>query len=630
MVWVSAETSPPEARRGRGARLRGSSSSSKKDTSGRKYDRRLGGTKSQRARGPRAGAPGAPPNPPPMEATEELPTAGGSPPTGGPPPVLGRYRLGARLGSGGFGTVYAAHDERLDRDVAVKVIPTGVGGNSSSGRAGREALAAARLDHPGIVAVFDAGEDGEARYLVSELVRGRTLDTLAAAGELSDRDVLRVGLALADALAHAHGRGVIHRDVKPQNVIVPDRPRSARSAAKLTDFGVAHLAGDVPLTRTGDVVGTLAYMAPEQGDGQRVDERADLYSLALVLYEGLAGVNPVRAGSPAATARRLGTVLPPLGGKRKDLPPVLCEALDRALSPRAEDRGTLEELADELADGLTDVSDEGGTILAHPLERPRTAALPPLAGRVAAAAAAAGLAAAAVTLVPDPPVAPLAAAGAAAAAVAALPRAGWLAVIAALALVLAPDRPGAALLVVAATVTAPLVRGSGHAWSLPAAAPLLGLVALAGAYPAVAGRAGRWWQRAGLGAAGLWCVLLAEPLLGRTLLSGAEPPRGWSSDAGRALDGVLWPPLASGLAAVAVLWAVAALVLPWIVRGRYAGMDLVAASAWAAGLGSGTAALAEWAGAGPPRGLVAGAIAAGVLAWLLPRTLPRDIVSEPR
>src|SRR5829696_8289741 len=215
---------------------------------------------------PVAGVARAPPNPASMEATEELPLGPGrgSPPA--PPPVLGRYRLGARLGSGGFGTVYAAVDERLDRDVAVKAIPGGAGGDPNDERASREALAAARLDHPGIVAVFDAGEDGEARYLISELVRGRTLDTLAAAGELSDRDVLRVGLALADALAHAHARGVIHRDVKPQNVIVPDRPRSARSAAKLTDFGVAHLAGDAPLTRTGDIVGTLAYMAPEQAD----------------------------------------------------------------------------------------------------------------------------------------------------------------------------------------------------------------------------------------------------------------------------------------------------------------------------------------------------------------------------
>ena len=292
--------------------------------------------------------------------------------------------------------------------------------------------------------VFDAGEDGEARYLVSELVRGRTLDRLAADGELSDRDVLRVGLALADALEHAHERGVIHRDVKPQNVIVPDRPRSARSAAKLTDFGVAHLAGDPSITRTGDVVGTLAYMAPEQADGKAIDEQADLYSLALVLYEGLAGVNPVRAGSPAATARRLGTVLPPLQKKRKDLPPELCAALDRALLPRPEDRGTLAELADELAETLTEVSDDGGTVLAHPLERSATAQLPPLAGRIAAALAAGGLAAGAVTLIPGAPVPPLAAAAAVAVAVAVLPRVGFALAALAAAALLAPDRPGVA------------------------------------------------------------------------------------------------------------------------------------------------------------------------------------------
>jgi eukaryotic-like serine/threonine-protein kinase len=562
-----------------------------------------------------------------MEATEELPVV---PPTHGPPPVLGRYRLGARLGSGGFGTVYAAVDAKLDRDVAVKVIPAGA---PAPERASREALAAARLDHPGIVAVFDAGEDEEARYLISELVRGRTLDRLAQAGELSDRDVLRVGLALAGALEHAHARGVIHRDVKPQNVIVPDRPRSARSAAKLTDFGVAHLAGDAPLTRTGDVVGTLAYMAPEQADGQRVDERADLYSLALVLYEGLSGVNPVRGGSPAATARKLGTVLPPLARKRKDLPPELCEALDRALAPRPEDRGTLDELADELAAALTDVSDEGGTLLAHPLERPRTAQLPPIAGRIAGALAAAGLAAAAATLVPEPAVTPAAAAGVAAFVVGALPRIGWIACVTALAVLLATDLPGAAVLILCGAPVVALIRGSGHAWSLPAAAPLLGLAGLAGAYPALAGRAARWWQRAALGAAGLWWVLLAEPLLGERLyLSPPTPgaPRGWEDEAGRALDGVLGPPVTSGLILLAALWALAAVLLPWLVRGRYAGADLVAASAWAAGLGAGTAALAEWAGAAAPRGLVAGAIAAGTLAWLLPRLLPRDIVSGPR
>ena len=202
--------------------------------------------------------------------------------------------------------------------MALKLIPAH---GPAPERAQREALAAARLHHPGIVAVYDAGDDGDGRYLVSELVRGRTLDVLERDGALSDRDVLRVGLGLAEALGHAHERGVIHRDVKPQNVIVPDE---SHVAAKLTDFGVAHLAGDEPLTRTGDVVGTLAYMAPEQAAGERVDERADLYALALVLYEALAGANPVRGPTPAATARLVGTVLPALRSRRRDLPPELC------------------------------------------------------------------------------------------------------------------------------------------------------------------------------------------------------------------------------------------------------------------------------------------------------------------
>src|SRR4051794_31143179 len=329
-----------------------------------------------------------------METTDELPAEVGA------ELVLGRYRLGSRLGAGGFGTVYAATDERLQRPVAVKVIPSAPSGDPERGR--REALAAGRLDHPAVVAVYDAGEDSRARYLVSELVYGRTVDELSAEGALSDRDVLRIGLALCSALEHAHGRGVVHRDVKPQNVMVPDAPRSNAGVAKLTDFGVAHLAGDDALTRTGDVVGTLAYMAPEQAAGRKVDERADLYSLALVLYEALAGMNPVRAGSPAATARKVGTVLPPLAGKRRQLPETLTSAIDRAARPRPEERGTLAELADALADALPEVSDAGGTIVAHPLERAATARVPPHAAR-AAAALAAGAPGAAGAAPPPPP-----------------------------------------------------------------------------------------------------------------------------------------------------------------------------------------------------------------------------------
>src|SRR4051794_6531873 len=226
--------------------------------------------------------------------------------------VLERYRLERRLGAGGFGVVWLAVDEKLEREVAVKVIAR-EDDDPIPQRAAREARVAARLNHPGIVALYELGADDDAVYLVSELVPGRTLAELMRAGAVSDRDVARIGVALCDALAHAHARKVIHRDVKPQNVLVVDEPAAGAGFAKLGDFGVAHLAVGDPLTRTGDVVGTLAYMAPEQAEGERVTFAADVYSLALTLYEGFTGTNPVRGGGPVATARRLGTPIPSLG-----------------------------------------------------------------------------------------------------------------------------------------------------------------------------------------------------------------------------------------------------------------------------------------------------------------------------
>ena len=563
-----------------------------------------------------------------MDATDELPAAPGA------ELVLGRYRLGERLGAGGFGTVFAATDERLQRPVAVKVIPSaGPGFDRERGR--REALAAGRLDHPAVVAVFDAGEDGRARYLISELVHGRTVDALSTEGVLSDRDVLRIGLALCGALEHAHSRGVVHRDVKPQNVIVPDAPRSGAGVAKLADFGIAHLAGDEPLTRTGDVVGTLAYMAPEQAAGRRVDERADLYSLALVLYEALAGVNPVRAGSPAATARRVGTVLPALRRARKDLPQDLCDALDWALRPKPDERGTLDDLAAALAAALPEVSDDGGTVAPHPLEHTEPLPLPRWLARAGAGALAGALAAAGVDAAGAGPPAgglagallalgPLSCALVVAAGVALLPRLAWLAAAAAMIALLAVERPVAAALVAAAAAPVPLLlRRRGTAWSVPALAPALGLAALAGAFPALAGRARAPLARAALGALGAWCALLAEPLLRRPLITGAAPP-----DARNAVDDVLAPLLSSGALLYAAVWALAALVLPWLVRGRWLAADLVGACAWAAATAAATAAVARLDGAPEPRGLVAGAVVAGALAVAIP-LLRRAPVVEP-
>jgi eukaryotic-like serine/threonine-protein kinase len=558
--------------------------------------------------------------------------------------VLGRYRLARRIGSGGFGVVWLAEDEHLQRAVAVKRIV--MHDAAVAARAEREARAAARLSHPGIVALYESGRDDEAVYLVSELVRGRTLAELMEEGELSDRDVLRVGVALCDALAHAHGRGVIHRDVKPGNVMVPDAPHEGAGIAKLTDFGVARMIGDDALTITGDVVGTLAYMAPEQADGRSAGEEADLYALALVLYEALSGVNPVRGRGAASTARRLGARLPALGRLRRDLPLELCRALDQAVLPRPEMRGTIGELRSVLAEALPEADDERGTIVGSPLEgltraaerfatgvrpgagrawtgrgagrlgeegspddaRPRV----PPRSRAVAALGAAGLAAAALAwLAPrnGVEVSPAAGAAGAALAVLLLPRVGWIAMV----IALAAWSGGATALVLgaAALPTVILLRRSGALWSLPAGASLLGVAGLAGAWPALAAQAARPWHRAALGALGCWWLALAELVSGDRLALGTPPDA--TFDPGGAAH--LWPLVTSGVLGLAALWAAGAVLLPVLVRGRALAADVVGATAWAAGLGSATQAIAGALAWQPAmRGLVAGAVVAGGLA----------------
>ena len=280
--------------------------------------------------------------------------------------ILGRYRLERRLGAGGFGVVWLAWDEKLEREVAVKAIPRDGGAGE---RVEREARAAARLNHPGIVAIYELASDEHDVYLVSELVRGRTLAELVQARAIADRDVARIGIALCEALEHAHARGVIHRDVKPQNVMVLAEPAAGAGFAKLADFGVAHVTSGDPLTRTGDVVGTLAYMAPEQAEGARVTPACDVYSLALTLYEAWTGTNPVRAGGPAATARRLGRPLPSLAALRRDLPLELCDAVDEALEIDPALRPAPSRLRAELRAAESELTDEGGLVEPATLRR---------------------------------------------------------------------------------------------------------------------------------------------------------------------------------------------------------------------------------------------------------------------
>jgi eukaryotic-like serine/threonine-protein kinase len=543
--------------------------------------------------------------------------------------VLGRYRMLERLGSGGFGVVWRARDELLGREVAVKRIALERGADGA--RAAREAQAGARLAHPSVVALYEACAEDDAFYLISELVRGETLARLIATRALRDREILEIGLALSDALSHAHARGVIHRDVKPQNVLVPDRPvdggpscTATSGVAKLTDFGGARLAGEDVLTRTGDVLGTLAYMAPEQSDGREAAEAADLYSLALVLYEALSGSNPVRGATPAETARRIGSPLPPLGRARRDLDRELVRSLDRALSPSPSDRGTLEQLRDALQvaleHGRLDTRRRRrlpATVLARqPLRDDVVQSAPSAPPARRQAPASVGERA----LSPEP-AEPQRREAVPAVRAPRLPRALWLGCAAALAAwQMAAGRPGVGLLVLAAAAPlAALPRRAGAGWLSCALAPALGAVGLAGAYPAIAGQASRWTARAGLAALGYWWLALAQPLLAQRLWlgePGGVPARAaWEGSLAGAGAHAIGPLLSLAVVLGAALWAAGAAVLPWIVRGRRAALDIVAATIWSALL----AGLAPALDGGPgvhadPRGLAGGAVLGAMLA----------------
>jgi eukaryotic-like serine/threonine-protein kinase len=589
--------------------------------------------------------------------------AGASASAGEPSLVLERYRLHRRLGSGAFGTVWMARDERLDREVALKIVPRE---RVVGGRFEREARAAARLSHPGIVTLYEAALDDHGAYLVSELVRGSTLGQLLEAGRLSDQDILAISLALCEALSHAHAQGIVHRDVKPSNVLIPKRPSSRAHPAKVTDFGVARVIGGDSLTGTGDVVGTAAYMAPEQAEGLEVGACADLYSLALVTYEALTGVNPVRIATAAPAARRLGAHLPPLRRQRRDLPRELGRGIDLALRPRPRERGTLDELHESLAVALEHVGDTPGIVAqpwkpsirsrgverdealaastgadalppapnpfappADPLEHPGTQALAPgprwPARAVAATAAAATTGWLAAHLLAHGTIAPAVAAMVAWLLALVLPRIGWFALSTGLVCTaIVQQRPGGALvLLIAALAPVLLLPRRGAMWPLCAAAPALGALGLAGAWPAIVPRlSASAWRRAALASIGWLWLVLAAPLAGVDLYTRrppvSPPPEVWIASLSVTVHHVLGPILSSGVLAGAAVWALAAVVLPWLVRGRSLALDLVLATVWAAATVSATeVAISKFHradGVSVPASAAAGAVASAALA----------------
>src|SRR5579885_1358208 len=213
----------------------------------------------------------------------------------------GRYRLEARIGSGGMSTVYRATDETLQRQVAIKLMHREIATDSDQlERFRREARAVAQLSHPHIVGVIDAGEDDGRPYIVFEYVEGETLkDLIRREGQLPVPEAVAYAIEIARALGAAHQRHIVHRDVKPQNVLIDHE-----GSAKVTDFGIARSLDDDGLTADGRVLGTTDYVSPEQALGHAVTGQSDLYSLGIVLWEMLTGEVPFKGDSQVAVAMK--------------------------------------------------------------------------------------------------------------------------------------------------------------------------------------------------------------------------------------------------------------------------------------------------------------------------------------
>ncbi|MFI1094816.1 serine/threonine-protein kinase [Streptomyces sp. NPDC020917] len=294
--------------------------------------------------------------------------------------LAGRYRLIARVGRGGMGAVWHAHDDRLDRDVAVKelVLPghlTAAERENWIARLDREARAAARLKHPGIVTVHDrtASEDGRP-WIVMELVRGGSLaDLLAAQGRLAPEQAARIGLQVLDALHAAHLAGITHRDIKPANILLE------QDRAVLTDFGIAALDGDATLTASGSLLGTPAFMAPEQVRGLPATAASDLWSLGATLYAAAQGHPPFDGTNPGAVLVAVATEEPIPAVGTGPLEPVLSGLLRKDPAQRLT-HGQLRPMLGRIAAAAPYVPTQP-SMPPPPLAAPQAPPVPPAAPR---------------------------------------------------------------------------------------------------------------------------------------------------------------------------------------------------------------------------------------------------------
>jgi serine/threonine-protein kinase len=486
--------------------------------------------------------------------------------------VLDRYRPLRPLGSGGSGSVWVARDERNGLDVALKIVPRE---GKSHTRAEREASAAARLRHPHCLRAYAFAGDSRNVYIAYEYVPGRTLRDRLRAGELNDAAVVEVAAQILDGLGHAHRHGIVHRDVKPTNVLVAD---GREICVKLLDFGLAQFAEAETLTAAGDVPGTLAYISPERLAGQEASFAADVWAVGVLLWEALAGYHPFWASSPIETARRIEAGPPPLETVRPDLPRRLSDAVTRATAVDPDRRPTATELAERLRTALQE------------RERRRTRSAPALPAppvrRILAGAAAmlfVGWTAATLPFYPE----------------------GWSWGLAALAGVLAALRPrvgaGAALALAVLPLgnfslgVALVYSALALAWLLatwrkseealyPTAGAALALAGLALAVPAALAPIPRAAWRAAFAAGSILLAAVAAGIAGATLpLTDRKPAplRAEASETPGAVASALAGSLAARpelLLAAAVAAGLAALLPPAAARGAWPVAGLGAAS----------------------------------------------------
>jgi serine/threonine-protein kinase len=303
--------------------------------------------------------------------------------------ILARYRPIRPLGGGSSGSVWLARDEQTGLDVALKIVPRE---GKTGARAEREAGAAAKLRHPRCQRIYAHASDGQHVYIAYEYIPGSTLREATRSGKLTDAAAIEAAAQILEGLAHAHGKGIVHRDVKPANVLLEDKPEIA---IRLLDFGLARFAEAETLTAVGDVPGTLAYISPERLRGEAASPASDVWSVGVMLWEALAGRHPFWAPSLLATSKKIEAGAPPLEKPRPDLPKPLVAAIARALHIDPMQRPGAAELAKTLRLVRRKPSSETAPA-------PRQAAAPPLARVVPALLSAlfAGWAASALSFYP--------------------------------------------------------------------------------------------------------------------------------------------------------------------------------------------------------------------------------------